>query len=1728
MNLPLAAIRSYLATAFVTLIACGGGGGMEDAGPGDTMSPDAPAPIQCTVDPALVAERSDCLTDDHCPCGTYCDLGVCLAECGAESACGDGERCDSFGRCRGMEESALVPTPPAGDLGMDLRALDTSVRVDATTGEGVLHLTSQGAGGRARLLARQGAEIECPDGTFATECVYDAMPAGDTLVPVRFMGSPEGLGEVGVFSSGGNAAFVSIRRGDTPIDSAEFSGTYRGVAVLTASGLGDPADPGPAPVGPVRLPVTVEIYGTPSAGTVSIDNRRGAFGSAGAVVGTFSLAADGELQSGAAMFPVQPYLDADFGLGADYEVLSEIVTATMQLRDTPRTLRLELAQQFVGLGVNTRPAARWTLELARTGDVSGAAPSVGSDATLSADEATREATTLPWEERLDEVLRDSSLTPDFFDLWRTDAPVQWAHCFVSESPGTATDAKYAALGLNDSRFWITPALAAADGDASRYIHAETPFGNAIVQVAVMAGEDYLVPVTIGRDPIPGPARDLPCEGSVDYSVDIPLGSSTSVRNVAFDTCDELRARTGCTILDPTTERTYSVDGDVRLEGGGTRPPFVGTARWTRSCRIPETQPACAFTAACSEPRPSGSLASIGDMPASGLGTVSRDAECAVHPRSGALAADVLTDTETIGVRALIDECLSDFAILRGAPPSVVGSGYQHLLGNGSSGAALDVGRCVDPGRFLVAIQHGLRTLRNDDDPTPEVAQAGAFALRRIGRFLELHGMIASEATSQAEMAAVFSDDPTMVEAGVRLDQSIAGWDLLFHPRVAGSFGQLLGGGLQTQDYRVPVLGVSPRRGDPQQNSLPAAILDTVTSQLDLQQAVLEEAALELEPDAALDQFATVMPRVLLASALAYGLYDRAAGAADGALGWETNFRASEARAITALSKSQDVAYRLESGGNPLGIEDVDLPLYFLADGSATDGSFGPGGRYAAVSDFLLGTGPDSTAWAPSLVRQAESSLDAARAGFLGEVDRTFRADVATAEHERWLDEVREQFNVRLFNYCGSSTTGSPIDDPNFRSENCAVDAINPRCAGEPEDWWTRWTEADVLGRICVATFTNNTFNVVGLTDRAARSFAERCVRDIGTSSDTTDGWDVVRIAACDTGNCLFCVGDDSIEPLPLEPDTLDLQPSRDPRPTQVATRIGDVVPPAVRSAAVETCRAIYPSMREHVPYPSSPLEIPACVTGSIGEAYLDVVSSERALQTARAAHAEFIKSYNIAMDSCTTQRLAGTEATRLRSDHQANMGRLFRGRAAADSAAAVAGAAKECLAASAAGVKDTPWGTGTGAALAIASCVAGGVQAAAQVASASLTGEIDGAQLNHENQMAALAEASDLWICYNDALSELVGMHRAALDIEQAAFDLQSAFANIDGLHADAQRAWLTGHHYLMALDGSAARPTGSDVWIDENVSSFVREMRLARRTTYLALRAVEYEQQQSLAERTDIYEAATPADLRAVLLSLWTSAATRTVGGSRPSDLSAVLSLRDDVLRLRDESGQPAESHPLTPIERFRLALANPNHAVYDEAGNWEGQRIPFELIPLGAFGFDAGAVPIYAATDCAERIWSVNASILGEDVINGSDTSFVRVDLLKRNTFFSQWCGSAPEGQPYQVASTRPTRNLFREPGEGELVGGELGTEFDVSSETRARIQAFVNVDRGTLETPDYANGESSELAARGLYGQYALFIPAAIIARESAGGVYDEGLVLDRIDDILIRLDYVSVAR
>jgi hypothetical protein len=70
---------------------------------------------------------------------------------------------------------------------------------------------------------------------------------------------------------------------------------------------------------------------------------------------------------------------------------------------------------------------------------------------------------------------------------------------------------------------------------------------------------------------------------------------------------------------------------------------------------------------------------------------------------------------------------------------------------------------------------------------------------------------------------------------------------------------------------------------------------------------------------------------------------------------------------------------------------------------------------------------------------------------------------------------------------------------------------------------------------------------------------------------------------------------------------------------------------------------------------------------------------------------------------------------------------------------------------------------------------------------------------------------------------------------------------------------------------------------------------------------------------------------------------------------------------------------------------------------------------------------------------------------------------------------------------------------------------------------MQPYLNVSRVELEREDYAQGGTTELAGRGLFGEYALFIPASVLSLDGS-----PGLRLDRIEDILLRLDYVSVAR
>jgi hypothetical protein len=285
-----------------------------------------------------------------------------------------------------------------------------------------------------------------------------------------------------------------------------------------------------------------------------------------------------------------------------------------------------------------------------------------------------------------------------------------------------------------------------------------------------------------------------------------------------------------------------------------------------------------------------------------------------------------------------------------------------------------------------------------------------------------------------------------------------------------------------------------------------------------------------------------------------------------------------------------------------------------------------------------------------------------------------------------------------------------------------------------------------------------------------------------------------------------------------------------------------------------------------------------------------------------------------------------------------------------------------------------------------------------------------------------------------------------------------------------------------------------------------------------------------SLAERGDVLTAQTPSDLEDVLSSLLQITATQTLEGARPAELTEVFSLRQHLLQLQDRSRDPVPgAHALNEKERFRAYLLDPRFGVY-ENGELVGHRIPFEIAPLAALdrGVSRG-IPIVSDNSCAERLWSVNVTLQGDEaeMIRGL-TPHVNLEVRKQNAFYANWCAPENHMQPFQVSSVRPSRNLFREPGIAEGFDPATGGD-DTESFAKGRVQAMINIEPKEFASDDYSDGATTELAARLLFGGYELYIPATSLAAiDEDGNPVGEGLVLSEVEDILLRVDYLSVAR
>ena len=401
----------------------------------------------------------------------------------------------------------------------------------------------------------------------------------------------------------------------------------------------------------------------------------------------------------------------------------------------------------------------------------------------------------------------------------------------------------------------------------------------------------------------------------------------------------------------------------------------------------------------------------------------------------------------------------------------------------------------------------------------------------------------------------------------------------------------------------------------------------------------------------------------------------------------------------------------------------------------------------------------------------------------------------------------------------------------------------------------------------------------------------------------------------------------------------------------------------------------------------------------------------------------------------------------------------------------------------------------------------------------------------HTAFMAEFQKKIAKTLCFADAEMHLVGAETQAKRIERAKLDLSSAILKLRNNQQILAR--LITEAYVR-IKGEEARDRASlwnNVWEDlyegnkskyaGAVSAYRDNMRRAQRMVYLVVRAVEYEWQVTSKHRADVLKATTPKQLQTVLDAIKSDVGTGGIGGQSPEDRHVELSLKAQLFQLADRKDWPKGQHTMSDTERFQTLLTSPRYAHYDDAGAYAGQLIPFSVAPLGVLGLGKpGSVPVLTGSQCGERVWSVNLTLHGKDLLTDG-ASYTSVQVLKKNTFYSQWCAKPAAGSPpLQVSSVRPSRNLFKDP----VLGGKVGSSNTKETEyVRALVDAYLNVSRSDFEKESYKEGASEELAARALYGGYALFFPKERLSIEGSSG-----LRLNRIEDIWLRFDYVSAAK
>ncbi len=339
----------------------------------------------------------------------------------------------------------------------------------------------------------------------------------------------------------------------------------------------------------------------------------------------------------------------------------------------------------------------------------------------------------------------------------------------------------------------------------------------------------------------------------------------------------------------------------------------------------------------------------------------------------------------------------------------------------------------------------------------------------------------------------------------------------------------------------------------------------------------------------------------------------------------------------------------------------------------------------------------------------------------------------------------------------------------------------------------------------------------------------------------------------------------------------------------------------------------------------------------------------------------------------------------------------------------------------------------------IASVASGGgpiglISGASNAAGAYLQEQMASAEREFATALAIEANDAEVRACRHQANQLAIPIQTMSRDAFGYVLAAERAGLRLRILQEQLQVLLLEGRAAYARAAGRNTAELTNQFWIDEDVMSFRRNFAWAKRVTYLALLAVEYELQQSLELRGSLAAARTAAELRVALNTLIAAQASRSINGYRPQTNSMVLSLRNDIWGMSDRVTRTAEGAPLpgerqlSAEKRFSDWITSPDFAVYDRQGRYLGQGIPFNLHPTHMMELV-----------CGERLWRMNATLQGDSLSASAPNAPIVV--LKRDAFGSQWCSEPPDGSAMQTGTISSSAELFRNSGGADQSRSDSG---------------------------------------------------------------------------------------